>query len=192
MKRGRLFILSGPAGAGKGTLRNILFGELDDLAYSVSHTTRKMRPGEAEGRDYHYVSRDEFGKMVKSNEFLEWAEVHGDCYGTAKSGVERVLGEGRDIVLEIDVDGCRQVKEIEPGAVMIFITAPSIDELENRLKGRGTETPEQMDVRLRDAAAEMKRAAEYDRVIVNDDVGRASRELVETIKSYRKAGRRCK
>jgi guanylate kinase len=185
VKRGHLFIISGPAGAGKGTLRKILFGEVDNLAYSVSCTTREMRPGEAEGLDYHYISQDEFDDMADRGEFLEWAEVHRNCYGTRKSDVERVLDEGRDMVLEIDVKGCRQVKDIVPEAIRIFITAPSLDELENRLEGRGTETSEQMGVRLRNAAAEMKQAAEYDHVIVNDDVKRASRELVETIKSYR-------
>jgi guanylate kinase len=191
VKKGHLFILSGPAGVGKGTLRKILFREVEDLEYSVSCTTRKMRAGEAEGRDYHYISRDEFEGMADRGEFLEWAEVHRNRYGTRKSDVERVLNEGRDIVLEIDVKGCRKIKESEPEAIRIFITAPSLDELENRLEERGTETSEQMGVRLRNAAAEMKHAAEYDHVIVNHDVARASRELVEIIKSYRNAGRQC-
>jgi guanylate kinase len=192
VKKGHLFILSGPAGAGKGTLRKILFRETGDLEYSVSCTTREMRPGEAEGRDYHYISRDEFGKMADRGEFLEWAEVHRNYYGTRKSDVERILDEGRDMVLEIDVKGCRQIKDIVPEAIRIFITAPSLDELEERLEERGTETSEQMVVRLRNAAMEMKQAAEYDHVIVNDDVERASKELVKIIKSYGKAGRQCK
>jgi guanylate kinase len=192
VKRGHLFILSGPAGAGKGTLRKILFRETGDLVYSISCTTRKMRPGEAEGRDYHYISRGEFEKMADRGEFLEWAEVHRNCYGTRKNDVERVLNEGRDMVLEIDVKGCRQIKDIVPDAIRIFITVPSLDELENRLEERGTETSEQMGVRLRNAAAEMKQAAEYDHVIVNDDIMRASKELGEIIKSYRKTGRQCK
>jgi guanylate kinase len=191
VKKGRLFILSGPAGAGKGTLRKILFREAGDLAYSVSCTTREMRQGEAEGRDYHYISRDEFGEMAAGGEFLEWAEVHGNCYGTRKSDVARVLNEGRDTVLEIDVNGCRQIKDIVPEAVRIFITAPSLDDLEDRLEERGTETSEEMNVRLRNAALEMRQAAEYDHVIVNDDIERASKELVEIIKSYRRAGRQC-
>ncbi|MDR0652314.1 MAG: guanylate kinase [Synergistaceae bacterium] len=191
MKRGLLFVLSGPAGAGKGTLRKRLFDEVDDLAYSVSFTTRKMRRDEAGGREYHYISRDEFERMADSDEFLEWAEVHRDYYGTRKSDVERILNEGRDIVLEIDVKGCRQIKDIMPDAISIFITAPSLGELKNRLKARGTETSEQMGVRLQNAAMEMEQAAEYDHVIVNDDVDRASRELVEIINSYRKAGRQC-
>jgi guanylate kinase len=191
VKKGHLFILSGPAGAGKGTLRKILFRETGDLEYSVSCTTRKMRPDEAGGHDYHYISRDEFGEMAAGGEFLEWAEVHGNCYGTRKSDVERVLNEGRDMVLEIDVMGCRQIKDIMPEAIRIFITAPSLDELEDRLEERGTETAEQMSVRLRNAAMEMKQAAEYDHVIVNDDIARASKELVEIIKSYKRAGRQC-
>jgi guanylate kinase len=192
VKKGRLFILSGPAGAGKGTLRKILFSEADDLEYSVSCTTRAMRSGEAEGRDYHYISRDEFEKMADRGEFLEWAEVHHNCYGTRKSDVERVLNEGRDAVLEIDVKGCRRIMDIMPEAIRIFITAPSLDELEDRLAERGTETSEQMSVRLRNAASEMKQAAEYDHVIVNDDIARASKELVEIIKNYRRAGEQSK
>ncbi|MDR3164511.1 MAG: guanylate kinase [Synergistaceae bacterium] len=189
MKRGRLFILSGPAGAGKGTLRKRLFREVEDLEYSVSCTTRERRSDEAEGREYHYVSRDEFESMAGRGEFLEWAEVHGNCYGTKKSEVERVLNEGRDMALEIDVKGCRRVKDIVPEAIRIFITVQSLDELEDRLMERGTETPEQICVRLRNAAMEMKQSAEYDHVIMNDDVEQASRELVEIIKSYRNAGR---
>jgi guanylate kinase len=192
VKRGNLFILSGPAGVGKGTLRKILFREVDGLAYSVSCTTREMRPGETEGRDYHYISRGEFDEMADRGEFLEWAEVHHDCYGTRKSEVERALGEGRDIVLEIDVKGCRRIKDIMSGAIRIFIMPPSLDDLEDRLEERGTETPEQINVRLRNAAVEMRQAAEYDHVIVNDDVECASRELVEIIKSYGRAWRRCK
>jgi guanylate kinase len=191
MKRRRIFIISGPAGAGKGTLREMLLCAVDGLEYSVSCTTREMRNNEAEGRDYHYVSVDEFENMRDRGEFLEWAEVHRNCYGTRKSDVERILNEGRDVVLEIDVKGCRNVKNTVPEAISIFIMAPSLDELENRLQGRGTETSEQMGVRLRNAAVEMKQAAEYDHVIVNDDVKRASQELVEIIKSYRNIGRQC-
>jgi guanylate kinase len=185
MPRGHLFILSGPAGAGKGTLRNTLFQEMGDLEFSVSCTTRDKRPGELEGRDYYYISRDDFRSMAAENKFLEWAEVHGNYYGTRQSDVDGVLDSGRDILLEIDVQGSRQVKSKESDAVRIFITAPSLDALESRLEDRGTETQAQLDIRLRNAANEMRFAREYDHVIVNDDVQRASKELVELVKSYR-------
>ncbi|MDR3279929.1 MAG: guanylate kinase [Synergistaceae bacterium] len=185
MPRGHLFILSGPAGAGKGTLRKILFQEIADLEFSVSCTTRKRRPGEVEGCDYYYVSHDDFKRMLEGNEFLEWAEVHGNYYGTRKSDVEKVLESGRDILLEIDVQGSGLVKSREPEAIRIFITAPSLDILENRLEDRGTETQDQLDIRLRNAAREMRLAREYDHVIVNDEIPRASKELVELVKRYR-------
>ena len=185
MTRGNLFILSGPAGAGKGTLRKKLFEHVPDIGYSVSCTTRKIRPGEVEGRDYYYVAKSEFGRMITREEFLEWAEVHGNYYGKRRADVERALNEGRDIVLEIDVQGCRQIKSREPDAIMIFITAPSLDDLEIRLEERGTETQEQLDMRLRNAAMEMRYAREYDHIIVNDDIQRAADELVGLIKRYR-------
>jgi guanylate kinase len=185
MTRGNLFILSGPAGAGKGTLRKILFEEVRDIVYSVSCTTRRMRPGETEGHDYYYISKDDFGGMIAHDEFLEWAEVHGNYYGTRKSDVERALSDGLDVMLEIDVQGCRQVKSREPETVRIFITAPSLDDLEERLEERGTETRAQLDVRLHNAAMEMKYASEYDHIIVNDTVPRAAKELVELVKGYR-------
>jgi guanylate kinase len=186
MPRGNLFILSGPAGAGKGTLRKILFTEMPDLVFSVSCTTRERRAGETDGRDYYYISRGEFEEMIGRDEFLEWAEVHGNYYGTRKSDVKRVLDEGSDILLEIDVQGCRLVKSREPDAIRIFITAPSLDELENRLEERGTESRAQLDVRLRNAAMEMRQAREYDHIIINDAIHRAARELIETVKRYRK------
>ncbi|MDR2779739.1 MAG: guanylate kinase [Synergistaceae bacterium] len=186
MPRGNLFILSGPAGAGKGTLRKILFREMPGLVFSVSCTTRERRAGETEGLDYYYISRGEFEKMIERDEFLEWAEVHGNCYGTRKKDVERVLDEGRDVLLEIDVQGCRLVKARMPGAIRIFITASSLDELENRLEERGTESRAQLDVRLRNAAMEMRHAREYDHIIVNDALPRASEELIETVKRYKK------
>jgi guanylate kinase len=186
MPRGNLFILSGPAGAGKGTLRKILFQEMPDLVFSVSCTTRERRAGETDGKDYYYIPRDEFAKMAARDEFLEWAEVHGNCYGTRKNDVERVLDEGRDILLEIDVQGCRLVKSREPDAIRIFITASSLDELENRLEERGTESRAQLDVRLRNAAMEMRHACEYDHIIVNDVLSRAAKELIETVKRYRR------
>jgi guanylate kinase len=183
--KGHLFILSGPAGAGKGTLRKILFNEMPDLVYSVSCTTRLRRPGEAEGRDYYFIGKNDFANMIRENAFLEWAEVHGNYYGTRKSDVETCLDLGCDMVLEIDVQGSRQVKLAMPEAVRIFITVPSMDELENRLEDRGTETPDQMLLRLRNAAREMLYAGECEHTILNDDLDRSSKDLIDLVLKYR-------
>ncbi|MDR1471667.1 MAG: guanylate kinase [Synergistaceae bacterium] len=184
-ERGNLFILSGPAGAGKGTLRKKLFEEMPDLVFSVSCTTREMRPGETDGADYRFITGEEFARMAEGGEFLEWAEVHGNCYGTRRGDVDSSLGEGRDVLLEIDVQGARQVKSKVPDAILIFITAPSLDELECRLAERGTESRDQMAVRLRNAAEEMSRAHEYDHIVVNDRIDRAAYELAGIIEKYR-------
>ncbi len=184
-RRGRLFILSGPAGAGKGTLRKILFREVPDLVFSVSCTTRLIRPGEAEGKDYYFIDKDAFSALVLRDEFLEWAEVHGNFYGTRRADVETALALGCDMVLEIDVQGCRQVKEHMPEAIRIFITVRSLDELENRLEDRGTETPDQLLLRLKNAAIELRHAKEFDHIIMNDDVNRASKELIDLVRRYR-------
>jgi guanylate kinase len=184
-KRGNLFIISGPSGAGKGTLRNVLFQEMSDLVFSVSCTTRKIRSGEVDGRDYYFIDKEQFGRMIANNDFIEWAEVHGNYYGTKKKDVETCLDLNCDMVLEIDMQGSRQVKLTMPEAIRIFITVQSIDELEHRLNGRGSNTKEQMMLRLRNAAAEMRYAAECEHVVVNDDIVQASRELIDIVKSYR-------
>jgi guanylate kinase len=183
--KGYLFILSGPAGAGKGTLRKILFKEMPDLVYSVSCTTRSRRPGEIDGKDYYFIGKDEFIKLIQGNSFLEWAEVHGNYYGTRKSDVNTCIDMGCDIVLEIDAQGSRQVKLAMPEAVRIFITVVSMDELENRLEDRGTETPDQVLVRLRNAAVEMRYARECEHIILNDDIDRSSGELIDLVRKYR-------
>jgi guanylate kinase len=184
---GHLFIISGPAGAGKGTLRKALFQEMPDLVFSISCTTRASRPGEVAGRDYHFISKNRFIELIKNDEFLEWAEVHGNYYGTRKADVETAIASGIDIVLEIDAQGSRQVKLAIPRAIRIFITVRSMDELENRLEDRGTETPDQILLRLRNAAVEMRYSGECEHIIVNDDIGKASSELIALVKRYRKA-----
>ena len=185
MKRGNLFILSGPAGAGKGTLRKRLSEKIPEIVYSISCTTRDIRPGEVDGLDYYFISKNDFEARITRGELLEWAEVHGNFYGTGRSYVESFLNEGRDVLLEIDVQGRRQVKSRLPEAISIFITAPSLEDVEKRLRGRRTETQAQLDTRLRNAAMEMKHAGEYDHVIINDDLHRAENELVELVKKYR-------
>ena len=183
--KGHLFILSGPAGVGKGTLRKRLFERVPGLVFSVSCTTRPRRPREAEAKDYFFVDKEEFGRLITKGAFLEWAEVHGNYYGTRRADVETCLDLGCDMVLEIDVQGARQIKEKMPDAIPIFITVSSPDELEARLKKRGTESPDQLLLRMRNATVEMKHAKEYDHVIVNDDFERAADELVSIVERSR-------
>lgn len=179
-----LFILSGPSGAGKGTLCKVLRRAMPELALSVSYTTRACRPGEMEGREYRFISLERFDELIREDAFLEWADVHGNRYGTRRDDVETCLARGGSMILEIDVQGCRQVKARMPQAVRIFITVPSLDELESRLEDRGTETPEQLDRRLHNAAEELAQAREYEHIIVNDDVNTASQQLIALVRSY--------
>lgn len=167
-KRGVLFVFSGPSGVGKGTLKAKLFEEFSDrIAYSVSATTRGPREGEVDGKDYFFISRQEFERRVKNNEFLEHAEFAGNCYGTPRAYVEKLLDSGMNVVLEIDVQGALQVMKSMPECVSVFILPPSFEELEHRLRGRGTETEEKVRERLETAKRELPYAPQYDYQIVN-------------------------
>ena len=167
-KRGVLFVFSGPSGVGKGTLKAKLFEEFaDQIAYSVSATTRGPRQGEVDGKDYFFISRQEFERRVKNNEFLEHAEFAGNCYGTPRAYVEKLLDSGMNVVLEIDVQGALQVMKSMPECVSVFILPPSFEELEHRLRGRGTETEEKVRERLETAKRELPYAPQYDYQIVN-------------------------
>lgn len=167
-KRGVLFVFSGPSGVGKGTLKAKLFEEFADrIAYSVSATTRGPREGEVNGKDYFFISRQEFERRVKNNEFLEHAEFAGNCYGTPRAYVEKLLDSGMNVVLEIDVQGALQVMKSMPECVSVFILPPSFEELEHRLRGRGTETEEKVRERLETAKRELPYAPQYDYQIVN-------------------------
>ena len=162
-KRGVLFVFSGPSGVGKGTLKAKLFEEFADrIAYSVSATTRGPREGEVDGKDYFFISRQEFERRVKNNEFLEHAEFAGNCYGTPRAYVEKLLDSGMNVVLEIDVQGALQVMKSMPECVSVFILPPSFEELEHRLRGRGTETEEKVRERLETAKRELPYAPQYD------------------------------
>ncbi|MBU4555501.1 MAG: guanylate kinase [Actinobacteria bacterium] len=183
-RQGNLFIVSGPSGAGKGTLVRALLARVPDLWLSVSSTTRAPRPGEEEGIHYFFLSRKEFDRKVESGGFLEWAEVHSNRYGTSRDVVERKIDQGRQVVLEIDPQGAQQVKERMPQSVLIFVNAPDLSELRKRLFGRGSETEEQIEARMARAIEEMELAGLYDFVITNDDVVRATDELVGIIDSY--------
>ena len=179
-RKGVLFVISGPSGVGKGTVNKRLFEEFGNaVAFSVSATTRDPREGEVDGREYFFISRQEFEKRVANNEFLEHAEYAGNCYGTPRDYVLSLLQRGVSVILEIDVQGAMQVKRRMPESVSVFILPPSFEELEHRLRGRGTETPEKIEKRLAAAKAEMARAPEYDYQIVNDDLDAAYARLRE-------------
>jgi len=178
--RGLLIIFSGPSGAGKGTiLTQLLDGEnkLDSLRYSVSATTRPPRPGEVDGENYFFITRQVFEEKINSGGMLEWAEYCGNYYGTPADTVEQWRQAGKDVVLEIEVMGARQVMEAVPDAVSIFILPPSLEELERRLSGRGTEPPDMVAGRLAVAKEEMKQANNYGYVVVNDDFLESSQKV---------------
>lgn len=180
-KRGVLFVFSGPSGVGKGTLKAKLFEEFADrIVYSVSATTRGPREGEVDGKDYFFISRQEFERRVKNNEFLEHAEFAGNCYGTPRAYVEKLLDSGMNVVLEIDVQGALQVMKSMPECVSVFILPPSFEELEHRLRGRGTETEEKIRERLETAKRELPYAPQYDYQIINGgDIEAAYQSLRE-------------
>ena len=184
--RGTLFVLSGPSGVGKGTLRAAALRDIEGLTYSVSCTTRSPRPGDREGVDYRFVSDEDFSRMVEQGLFLEYARVHGGPrYGTLREDVERELDAGRDVLLEIDVQGALQVRSLLPDAVSIFVLPLSEEELERRLRGRGTETEAELRARLKSAGQELREAGKYDLILVNDDLNRASAELKKMIMDFR-------
>jgi guanylate kinase len=166
-------ILSSPSGGGKTTIARQLLQRRNDLGYSVSCTTRSPRPGETNGQDYYFLSRDEFVAKRTAGEFAESAEVHGNLYGTLRSEITRVLGQGRHVVLDIDVQGARQIREAFPQAVTVFVLPPSGEVLLERLRNRKTESPQQLAARLDSALQELRAVEEYEYVVVNDDLDRA-------------------
>lgn len=178
-QKGILFILSGPSGVGKGTVRQRLFEQETQLRYSISATTRNKRPGETDGVDYFYKTKEAFKQMIERDELLEYATYVNNYYGTPKEYVEQRLEEGNDVFLEIEVQGAMQVKENFPQGVFIFLFPPSLDELKNRIVNRGTETTDLVLNRLKEAKKEIDMMSEYDYVVVNDDVDKA----VEKVKS---------
>jgi guanylate kinase len=172
-----LFVITGPSGVGKGTLIRGLLEQMPELELSVSATTRRPRPGEREGVDYHFLSSAEFERLVAAGEFLEHATYSGNRYGTLRSEVERRLAQGRPVVLEIEVQGARQVREAMPEAVSVFIAPPSREALRARLIGRGTDPPEQVDARMRTAEGELQAQSEFPHIVVNDRLEQATEEL---------------
>jgi guanylate kinase len=181
----QLVVLAGPTAVGKGTLSAYVRENFPDVWLSVSATTRKPRPGEREGVHYHFVSEDEFVRMERDGELLESAVVHGLAhYGTPREPVERALAEGRMALLEIDLQGARQVRQNMPESLFVFLAPPSWDELVRRLVGRGTEDAAEREARLETARRELAAQQEFDVTIVNDDVRRAAEELVSLMRSH--------
>ncbi len=183
MAKGDLIIISGPSGAGKGTLVRGLLARVPRLWCSVSATTRPPRPGEREGVHYFFLTLDEFERRERAGEFLETAEVHGNRYGTLRAPVEEKIRECYRVVLEIDPQGAMQVRRNAKESTLVFVRAPSQDELRRRLAKRGSETPEQVETRMRTAERELRLVNDYDFVVINDDVRRATDELVRIVES---------
>lgn len=181
---GNLFVVSGPSGAGKGTLLSQVIERIPDAWVSVSATTRSPRPGEIEGVHYFFLDTDHFKSLVEQDGFLEWAQVHDNYYGTLKQSVIDHMNAGDQVILEIDVQGALQVRKALPEAHLVFIEPPSLEELERRLRQRGTETEDIISSRMKTAEVELAQKMEYDVQVVNDDLERAVDELVEVINSF--------
>ena len=182
---GTLFVVAAPSGAGKTTLVRLLLEQESSVHLSISYTTRGPRPGEENGREYHFVDNVEFQAMIARHEFLEWAEVHGNFYGTSQKWIADQLAAGHDVLLEIDWQGAQQVRKLFPQAIGIFILPPSMEELTRRLTGRGTDSADVIARRLAAAQAEMRHVGEFDYVIINDQLAQALEELRAVVRASR-------
>ena len=191
--KGNLIIISSPSGGGKGTLIKEVLKTTADIGYSVSYTTRTPRAGETNGRDYLFVSYQEFSDLIKQEEFLEYAEVHGNFYGTSKTRVDHEIENGRDVILEIDVQGAENIVRKFPDAVSIFILPPSFELLRERLTARATESNEHLALRLKNSFGEVQKYKEFQYIVINDDKAKATRDLqtiilAERLKRVRQIG----
>ena len=182
---GNVFIVAAPSGAGKSTLVNAVLAEDSNVLLSVSFTTRAPRPGEVNGREYHFVDRATFGAMLERGEFLESAEVHGNHYGTSQKWIADTRAQGHDIIMEIDWQGAQQIRRLFPETVSLFILPPSLAELERRLRSRGKDSEATIRERMRNAADEISHVAEFDYVIINKDFEEARRDLAAVIRAVR-------
>lgn len=185
MKKGNLFVVSAPSGTGKTTIIKSLLKKIPEIYFSISHTTRIKRKGEKEGRDYYFIDQLTFQKMIKKNQLIEWARVHGNYYGTSKREIFTKIEKGKDVLLDIDIQGSFQVKRKYPKSIHIFIMPPSYNELERRLRGRGDLSEKDINIRLKNAKKEIKKWMRYDYVIINDDLKNAVNSMVKIIESFK-------
>lgn len=177
MAKGTLYVVSAPSGAGKTSLVKAMLAQDNEIVVSVSHTTREMRPGEQNGMDYNFVTMDQFNQMIEASDFLEFAEVFTNKYGTSQRWVETQLEQGKDVILEIDWQGAQQIRRLMPDCLSIFILPPSRDALEQRLTNRGQDSEDVIGLRMSEAVSEMSHYAEYDFLVINDDFDTALNEL---------------
>ena len=182
-RKGLLLVVSGPSGAGKGTICKALLSKNDQIKLSVSATTRKPRNGEVDGVNYFFIEKDKFTTMIENGEFLEYAQIYDNFYGTPKAAIMECLEKGQDVILEIEMQGARQIKDVCPDGVFIFVLPPSLEELKNRIVGRGTETAEEIEKRFSCAFDEINRIVDYDYFIVNDDVEKSVKQVESIILS---------
>ena len=185
MSKGGVFIVAGPSGSGKDTLFKELFKKRPDIKFSISSITRAMRVGEVEGEKYNFITREKFEDMLKNDELLEYNVYIGNYYGTPKAPVVAAIENGEDILIEVDVNGAKSIREKMPEAVSIFIMPPSYKELKRRLSGRGTESEEVIEKRMHESLSEIKRATEFDYIVVNDNINEAVDDIIEIIESSR-------
>ncbi len=186
--RGRLIVVSGPSGAGKSTLIRASLDGVPQLAYSVSATTRKPREGEVDGRDYIFLTRDEFEDWIEAGRFLEWAEYSNNLYGTPEHRVNELLDQGYSVILEIELQGARKVRQKRPDAVMVFVRTPSLEETRRRLEGRATETSEALESRMETAVKEVAARDEFDYEIINGDPERAREDMISLMTNIAEGG----
>ena len=184
-RKGLLLVVSGPSGAGKGTICKALLNKNDKIKLSVSATTRKPRNGEVHGVNYFFIEKEEFTKMIENGEFLEYAQIYDNFYGTPKSAIIECLEKGQDVILEIEMQGAKQIKEVYPEGVFIFVLPPSLEELKSRIVGRGTETQEEIEKRFSCAFEEINQIVNYDYFIINEDIEKSVND-VEAIISAEK------